>query len=57
MSVVIHDFEIIPDAPDEDSEGEAPASESPSESTSIQPVDVLTIVDRSERRQRRLRAH
>lgn len=57
MSVVIHDFEIIPDASGEDSEDEEPASDSAPEPTSIRPADVVEIVNRDERRRRRLRAH
>ncbi|MFB6247933.1 MAG: hypothetical protein ABEL97_05115 [Salinibacter sp.] len=57
MSVVIHDFEIIPDGSGEDADGEEPAADSAPEATSIRPVDVVEIVNRDERRRRRLRAH
>lgn len=57
MSVVIHDFEIIPDEAEEDADDEEAAADSTPESTSIRPVDVVEIVDRDERRRRRLRAH
>jgi hypothetical protein len=57
MSVVIHDFEIIPDGDGADSDGEEPAPEPTSERASLQPADVVEIVGRHERRRRRLRAH
>jgi hypothetical protein len=57
MSVVIHDFEIIPDAPDENSDGDEGGGEPAPGATAIRPADVVEIVDRDERRRRRLRAH
>lgn len=57
MSVVIHDFEIIPDASGEDSDDEEATPDSTPEPISIRPVDVVEIVNRDERRRRRLRAH
>lgn len=59
MSVVINDFEVIPDdsSGDETAENEKSASESSPEPVSLRPVDVIEIVERKERRRRRLRAH
>lgn len=54
MSVVINDFEIIPDS----SGGETIEEEqSTVESASLRPADVIEIVERKKRRRRRLRAH
>lgn len=57
MSVVIHDFEIIPDAPDENSDGDEGGGEPAPGATAIRPADVVEIVDRDKHRRRRLRAH
>jgi hypothetical protein len=57
MSVVIHDFEIIPDAPDENPDSDETGGEPASGTTALRPADVVEIVDREERRRRRLRAH
>lgn len=53
MSVIVNDFEIIPDPPENGTvdEQEAPAP------AAIQPIDVVEIVERAERREHRLRAH
>ena len=56
MSVIINDFEIIPETSEEDvTVEEVPMSES--EKVPIRPLDVVAIVDRDRRRKRRLRAH
>ncbi|MEF8795514.1 MAG: hypothetical protein V5A22_00140 [Salinivenus sp.] len=57
MSVVIHDFEIIPDAADEDADVNEAAGEPAPEVNDIRPADVVEIINRNERRHRRLRAH
>lgn len=57
MSVVIHDFELIPDASGEDPDGDESAVDPAPESTAIRPLEVVEIINRAERRRRRLRAH
>ncbi|MEF8817227.1 MAG: hypothetical protein V5A20_04505 [Salinibacter sp.] len=59
MSVVINDFEVIPDdsAGDETTENGEPASESSPKPVFLRAIDVTEIVERKERRKRRLRAH
>lgn len=59
MSVVINDFEVIPDdsSGDETAGDGQPAPESTPEPASIRPIDVIETVERKERRRRRLRAH
>jgi len=59
MSVVINDFEVIPDdsSGDETAENGESALESSSEPVSLRPIDVIGIVEGKERRRRRLRAH
>lgn len=56
MSVVINDFEIIPDSSeDEMSEGSTP--EKGPDAARLRPADVIDVIERRERRQQRLRAH
>lgn len=58
MSVIINDFEIIPEPSGEEGETEpAPAAEAGPTPAPIRPIDIAEIVDREERRRRRLRAH
>jgi hypothetical protein len=59
MSVLINDFEIIPDDPESEAEDDR-APESTSDragSPSLRPHDVIDIVEAEHRRRRRLRAH
>lgn len=59
MTVVINDFEVIPDDPERDDQ-ENPRPESApdrGETASLRPHDVLEIVEAEDRRRRRLRAH
>jgi len=57
MSVIINDFEIIPETPEEDEPGGEEAASAEPERASIRPMDVVEIVERDRRRTRRLRAH
>jgi len=58
MSVLINDFEVVPESPEaETAEEEEAASESPSEHASRRPHDVIEVVERRAHRRRRLRAH
>lgn len=55
MSVIINDFEIIPESPNgESEEDQQPAARKRSQ---VRPIDVIEIVDRAERRRHRHRAH
>ena len=54
MSVIIHDFEIIPERPASDSPDEDEAAAAP---PALRPIDVIEIVRQHERRTHRLRAH
>jgi len=55
MSVIINDFEIIPESPNGESDEDQ--EQAPRDHSQVRPIDVIEIVDRAERRQRRLRAH
>lgn len=55
MSVIINDFEIIPETPEEDGSGEEATAEA--ESSPIRPMDVVEMIERDRRRKHRLRAH
>ncbi len=55
MSVIINDFEIIPESPNGESDEDQ--EQTPSDQPQVRPIDVIDIVDRAERRRRRLRAH
>jgi len=58
MSVLINDFDVIPESPGDGTDGEEEAaSDSPSARVSIRPGDVIEVVERRARRRRRLRAH
>lgn len=57
MSVIINDFEIIPETPEEEETGEDATASPEREPTPIRPMDVVEIIDRDRRRTRRLRAH
>lgn len=55
MSVIINDFEIIPESPNGESDEDQESA--PPDRSQVRPIDVIEIVDRAERRRRRLRAH
>lgn len=58
MSVIINDFEIIPEpAEGEGATGGSPDEESGPTPASIRPLDITKIMEREQRRRRRLRAH
>jgi hypothetical protein len=59
MSVIISDFEIIPDSSgsDEGSDDGSQAEWSQATDPSIRPIDVEQILARDRRRRHRLRAH
>jgi hypothetical protein len=57
MSVVINDFEVVPESSDDGTAADEEQESAAPEASSLRPVDVTEIVDRMERRRRRLRAH
>jgi len=56
MSVVINDFEVLPDPSDDGTSADDEESAAP-KTSSLRPMDIVEVVDRAERRRRRLRAH
>lgn len=60
MAVIINDFEIQVEAPDESGEGQQPAPESPAlqrNRATLTPMDLEDVQRRQEERQQRLWAH
>lgn len=54
MSVIINDFEIIPDSAEESGDEEERAGSAPA---TLEPMDVIDVIEREKRRRRRRRAH